>query len=339
VFLLGEREHCFNSEMYISSLKKPPQPHLLLQNIKDTIQWQYGQTFTSMLRLATKAAWSALVSTSLFRWNVTRDDKFGDRTIAELESAGILFVEQTNEPTSFVAEYTIVFPLLLLLHLVLNGDKEVDVPMLLRNFTVMLSPNENEHCTLAIFALKCEALHVMEKPITIQALFPGYAAQLDWRDEAMLFDGFRMRTFATQVTMKTWATDLSSVKTTGGFLVNASGAPFCDMMIIPRGGERVILIQEKQEQVAKTAALETTPDGKRKRMPSFNVSRVVNEHAKCNVKTNHLFVMVTDADFTDSDKLENNEIVLPGRDHKNAIGPLLALLRLHNHFHRQKFKP
>jgi hypothetical protein len=49
--------------------------------------------------------------------------------------------------------------------------------------------------------------------------------------------------------------------------------------------------------------------------------------------------MVTDADFTDSDKLENNEIVLPGRDHKNAIGPLLALLRLHNHFHRQKFKP
>jgi hypothetical protein len=85
VFLLGkDDQRCFDSSTYISSLKNSPQPHLLLEGIRNAINAQYGETFTMMLLRATQDAWSALVSTSLFRWNVTRDDKFGDRTIAEL---------------------------------------------------------------------------------------------------------------------------------------------------------------------------------------------------------------------------------------------------------------
>jgi hypothetical protein len=155
VFLLGKYDQrCFDSSTCISNLKNSPQPHLLLEGIRNAINAQYGETLTTMLLCATQDAWSALVSTSLFRWNVTRNDKFGDRTIAELESTGILFVEQTNAPTSPVAEYTIVFPLLLLTHLVQNGDSRLTVPMLLQNFNVMLSSDENERTTLAILALK-----------------------------------------------------------------------------------------------------------------------------------------------------------------------------------------
>jgi hypothetical protein len=207
---------------------------------------------------------------------------------------------------------------------------------------VMLSSDQNEHNTLAIFALKCAALFAMRKPITVQALFPGYAEKLEWLDEAMSFDAdCKISNAGRQVDMQTWAGFLSERKTTGGFFVNAPSAAFCDMMIIPKGGKHVILIQEKQEQqVAKVARLgKTLVRGEKRKAPSFKVSRVTDEHKKCNVKTKHLFVMVADRGFTDGGELEKNEIVLPGTDHAKAIGPLLALLRLHNHGHRDKLKP
>jgi hypothetical protein len=341
VFLLGKNDDLrrFDSKTYISSLKESPQPHKLLEGIRHTINAQYGTTFTSMLRRATqKVQWIALVSTSLFRWNVTRDDKFGDQTIAELESAGILFVEQTNAHTAIVAEYTVVFPLLFLTHLVQNGDSGMAVPMLLQNFNVMLSSDENEQNTLAIFALKCAALTAMGKPITVEALFPSFASRLDWRTEPMSFDCFKVQHAKSQVNMREWNGYLATLKTTGGFLVNARTAKFRDMIIIPKGGERVILIQEKQEEGAKGAALGRSPTGKKRKLLKFDYSRVADEHKKCDVKTIHLFVLVADKRFTGIDELKDNEIVIPGTDQGQAIGPLLALLRLHNHAHRPKLE-
>lgn len=216
-------------------------------------------------------------------------------------------MERTNALTSPVAEYTIVFPLLLLTHLLQNGVSGLQVPMLLRNFNVRMSSDENERNILDIFALKCAALNAMEKPITVEALFPGYAPHLDWRMNAMLFDDFKPIDVKKQVTKETWSKCLSKFTGTGGFVVNARNAPFCDMIIIPKEGKNVILIQEKQVEVAKSAAI----NDKKRKVTSFDCSKVNFEHEKCMVPTAHLFVLISDGDFNGKvERLQNNEIVL-----------------------------
>ena len=96
--------------------------------------------------------------------------------------------------------------------------------------------------------------------------------------------------------------------------------------------EHAIMIQEKQVEGAKNAALNNTT------VPSFGYDSVHEEHKKCDVKTSHLFVMVSDNNFkaTDYGQLEDNEIVLPRTEHEKAIWPLLALLGSHNHAYRPK---
>ena len=62
--------------------------------------------------------------------------------------------------------------------------------MLLRDFNVQLSSDENERNTLAILSMKCKGLRVMGRPITVDALLPNYAADLDWRLEPLTFDDY-----------------------------------------------------------------------------------------------------------------------------------------------------
>uniref|UniRef100_A0A7S2XUH1 Crinkler (CRN) family protein n=1 Tax=Attheya septentrionalis TaxID=420275 RepID=A0A7S2XUH1_9STRA len=338
VFLLGmnNKTRCFNPAIYPSRLfndSDQNQPHCLLDKIKTAISAKYGESFVAVVAKVTREALSPLLATSLFQWSITRDDMFGEHTIGDLESKGILFVEQTNDPTSPVAKYTTAFPLLLLTYLFENGDATANVPMLLRNFDFKLSSDQNEKNTLAIFALKCEALAALKKPITVNALLPGNAQELEWQHEAMSFDSFEVQDAQSQVTMTTWNSYLSKLTTGGGFLVNAKGTPFCDMIIVAKGGTRVILIQEKQAEVAKAAAIGL------KRVPTLDYALVEREHKKCEVNTSHLFVMISDKDFTSSDMLKGNEIVLSATNHVDAFGPLLALLRLHNHGHRSKLHP
>jgi len=60
------------------------------------------------------------------------------------------------------------------------------------------------------------------------------------------------------------------------------------------------------------------------------------EHKKCNVKTSHLFVVITDKDFTEVKDLADNEIVLSYSDLDALMGKPLALLQKFNHhFNRQ----
>ncbi len=76
---------------------------------------------------------------------------------------------------------------------------------------------------------------------------------------------------------------------------------------------------------------------KERTVPGLSVKRVREEHAKCDVETPHLFVLVTDEDFIDHESLASNEIVVSRRDHALMIGPLLALLRLFGHSHVRRF--
>jgi len=147
---------------------------------------------------------------------------------------------------------------------------------------------------------------------------------------ALRFKSFEVMAAQQQITTKSWRKLLNVLKEKGGFVVNAPKAPFSDGVIVPQGGKLVIFLQEKQGEVAKLQ------NQKKRKVHEFSVANVRDEHAKCDVKTQHLFVLITDEDFTGHDQLAKNEIVVSYRDHASVIGPLLALLRLFNHSHVRK---
>jgi len=147
----------FEHRVFVECVKKGKHSApALLESVKSGITTQYGSTFARML---SSLPVFGLVASSLFQWQVSRDDKFGGYTVGELETKGILFV-QGSEPQAFIK-----LPLILLLSLV-QGAK--DAPMLLKHFDVMLSPDENEGVSLAIMALKCAGLAEMGREITAE---------------------------------------------------------------------------------------------------------------------------------------------------------------------------
>ena len=148
--------------------------------------------------------------------------------------------------------HTIVFPLLLLPY-ILRSSK--DVLMLLRYFDVSLSSDENEQNTLAVLLLKCEALCVLKKPITVEVLLPGYAPNLTWRKTPLNFDELYLQLMENQITLSTWSGFEAEMKraVTVFFFVNAKGATFSDMLMIPKEADHAILIQEKTGRTCKEA--------------------------------------------------------------------------------------
>ena len=237
--------------------------------------------------------------------------------------------ERQEEGRSFV-----VFPLILLLNFAQSAAGE-NAPILLQEFDVMLSSDENERKSLAILALKCSALRTMKKPATLNALFPLNDCVFpnlsdDIRKIEMSFDCFELLEAGTRVDKNTWDDWLQKLGKAGCFLVNCKGASFADMIIVSKGGKFVIFLQEKRREVAKRQS------AKKQKVPTASYRMVEIEHQKCDVATPHLFVLITDEDFSDQNSLKNNEIVLSYREHSSTIGPLLALLRKYNHDYRRK---
>jgi hypothetical protein len=324
VFALGlEVDGKFQQSLFAKRLKAGEHSaRVLLEAVKSGITIQYGSTFALML---TGLKVFGLVASSLFQWQVSRDSIFGGRTVGELESQGILFV-QGSEPQAVIK-----LPLILLLFL---SQGAANTPMLLKHFDVMLSPDENERASMAILALKCAGLAEMGREITAEVLFGTLGTRKGLVEKmmttALTFKTFEVQVAQSQITVSTWAKFLEVLKKTGGFILNAPKAPFADGGLVPQRAEMVILVQEKQGEVAKRQ------NQKKRKVHELSIANVRAEHAKCNVKTPHLFVLVTDEDFTDHNELAENEIVVSHRDHAAVIGPLLALLRLFNHSHVRK---
>jgi hypothetical protein len=328
VFCLGKNEtNIFDGTKYIAGMQIPPDPHFLLNQVQMSIGETYGSEFrATMDKYARNEGWTALLAASLFQWDIHRDDKIREYRIRELESRGVLFVVTTRDAANGRESFSIVFPLLFMAYVL---PKSQECPMLLRHFDVLLSPDENERNTLAIFLLKCKALTVMNRPITVDALFPGCAPNLLWRETPLEFDRFELLEWQNQ----TWSRFVSEIQHgKSGFYVNAKGASFADMFIVSKNAEYAIMIQEKQVEGAKAKMLKSGT------VPSFRYNLVQTEHDNCNIATPHLFVLVSDMGFHAGDwgKIQDNEIVFPCNEHAKAIGPLLALLRLHNHTRRRK---
>ena len=180
--------------------------------------------------------------------------------------------------------------------------------------------------------MKCVGLTENKEPITPGKLFPlerfsnipKHISNIE-----MKFDQFVLKRAKTRITKQSWDGWLDLVKGEGCLVLNCSGAPYSELIILSKGAKYAVFIQEKHQTVAKETQL------KKRKIPTLDYKDVALEHKKYNVATPHLFVMITDELFVSNEQLKNSEIVLPADLHKEPIVPLLALLRKHNHAHHQ----
>ena len=318
-FLLGEQDGHFTHRKYCAELEEGRcDAHSLLERVKGLILEQYGDEFVMMLGGVPRRL---LAAYSLFGWPVTRDFKIGDDSVGDLEAQGCVFVTG-NGPN-----VTLHVPLVLLL-LCLADGRGPDAPMLLTHFDVVLSPDENERASLALLALKSAAQQEINGGVCVNQLFPD--ARVPWAEDQMTFEDFGIWEAESRITQETWETALPKLQKRGAFVVNCKGAPFADMIMVPKDGQFAIFIQEKQGEGAKEKQLAG------KTVPTFKIGDVRREHDKCNVPFRHLFVLITDKGFDAVDKLAPNELVLPYDQHGAVMGPLLALLRKFNHSNKRK---
>ena len=291
--------------------------HILLDRVRNFIKERYDPEFEMILP---KIPHKTLVCYSLFEWCVEPKLEIGGKTISALEKLGIVFLMKKE------GRLVLIFPLVLLLKTV-NGRS--DPPMLLQEIRVILSSDENERNSLSIFAMKAEALQGIHGYVSLRDLLPlaGTTARKN-EDIRLNFDTFDLIKSKERITLTNWKECLSQLQGKGAIVLNAKGSPFSDMLMVSKGGDFVVYIQEKQRQGSRDQNV------KGNTVPKVTLEAVQEEHEKCNVDQNHLFVMITD-DGPDEEvkkKLGENELVLTNDTHEFAIGSLLALLRLYNHF-------
>jgi hypothetical protein len=318
-FLFGENgARKFNVKSYCDRLSSMGKVPVLLEELKDRIKTRYGEQYSSMVQ---GLPLDAIVALTLFAWPVAKTALVGEETVAELEECGILFL-QPGANDCFVAR----LPLVLLLFSVPKGTSTA---MLLRHFDVMLSPDENERNSLAIVSMKCRGLVGLGGGITLGDLFPMEAklfSKLDQKWSATLFKckDYAPKTAENQITMKTWDRAYRKLRNDGALVKNARNAEFADMVLIGYNGT-IVFIQEKQREAAKGQQIDCLT------VPTLKIQGVRDEHKKCNVQNSHLFVLITDEQFTAYDSLTSNEIVISYKEHEAMMGALLALLRKFNH--------
>jgi hypothetical protein len=336
-FCLGNNgDDKFTHSTFKASLVSIPEPNAksLLEQVKAMLIAQYGTTISSTL---SQLPIQQLMCMSLFKWSVQRETEVGDYSLGELEYRGIVFFEHISNPNG-ESTYTIQLPLLLTLlcfrSIQAQAEPDAEIPMLLNHFDVTLSSDENERNSLAMLALKCLGLQKTYQKIELKLLLPlKLNPNLDesWKGETLEFTSFELAEAKSQVKEENWDVAFDSFKKKGAFVKNCRFASFGgDMMIVPKNGKFVLIIQEKQGEKAKTKRSQNTT------VPTCTYDNVRKEHDKCKISTRHLFVFVTDEAFTEYDQLLSNEIVLSHSDHIAAMGSLLALLRKFNHSNIRK---
>lgn len=325
-FLLGQEEIYVNSVFSLAVYRKRLvdlgcNAPVLLEKVKSAIVVRYGDILMDSI---VGVNLDAVVSLSLFAWPVTRREKVGTVTIGELERRGTLFLQPVPETDTVVAR----MPLVLLLFCTPSGQ---GTAMLLKHFDVMLSSDENERNSLAIISMKIRGLHALGRDITLGDIFPmDMFPNLDktWAQRKLVISNAKGTT-DRQITRQTWANSSAGLSA-GAIVKNARSASFADMIIM--GDVFVIFLQEKQRENAKLQNIN------QKTVPTLKYEDVAAEHKKCDVETLHLFVLITDEDFKEHEKLHSNEIVVSCKEQDKLLGPLVAMLRKFNHISDKRIK-
>lgn len=328
VFLLGKNaDGTFTHATFVKNSSPEAleviDAHAKLEQVKDAIISMYGTKFQGKLQALPILE---LVAASLFEFPVLRSMKFGDKTVGKLETDGVLFVQGREGENA-----TIRLPWVFLVFAAL--EKNVGVPLLIRNLEVRLSSDQNEQNSLAILALKCQGLTRMGRPVSVGSLFgdAGKHVAQGLKEAKLEFSSFQVEEAASQIKKDIWQSWEPQLREKGAFVVNAKSASFADMMIVPKGGGPVIFLQEKQREVAKRQL------NKGLAVPTMSLKAVQAEHKKCDIEgLTYVFVLITDEDFADDGNLAENEIVVTYLGQKTMIGSLLQLLRSYNHLERNK---
>ena len=302
-------------------------PQELLEDVKDLINSRYGNTMRDILH---GIPHKAITGVALFELPVTRATKIGDNTVGELETHGIVFLQQTQQQRDGVT-YRLVFPIILLLNS-LNGE----APRLLKCFTEIIDSSGNERCTLGVVAMKCEALKMLKGKIELGELFPTLETIAGSRhsEVELRFDSFKLYSSKKRICLKNWEGNFQKLKDRGCFLLNGNEAPFADMMMVTKGGNFTILWQEKKTVISRIQAKRQRVDNKNLKDKKVTYKAVQIEHDKCRIKESHLFVYVTDEVFEEYGMLKDDELVLSPKDHPEAFGSIVAVLRLYNCFQK-----
>jgi len=322
VFLIGSNGKDFLTDRYSEVLYSEEFPaHDILEKVKETISALYGSTYTTTVASIQRPR--ALLAYSLFGWYVMRDEAlFGVKTVAELESLGVVFL-QGVEPAA-----TLRLPLILLLFISNSTFSSRELPMLLKHFTVLVSPQESERVMFAIIWLKCAARIECGDLVRVDDLFPINkfpCLNPFWAKCSFTLDpNCILRDCTTRIYQNNWESVFQQFRATGALIVNGAGAPFADLILIPKDGAFAIFFQEKQREKAKQKNLSA------QKIPTLALATVLSEHQKCEVETPHLFVMNTDEGFAEQSQLADNEVVLSCQDHVDLMGKLLSQLRLFN---------
>ena len=301
--------------------------HFLLERVRKLIEIRYDWELSHIL---SEIQCQIVVGYSLFEWPVTRETLIGKAgkkyKVEDLERNGMVFLRQIENGSSNASDSSklkLLFPLVLLLRTV-RGT--MDPPMLLKNFGVMLSSEENERNSLAIFAMKAAALHEIDGCVKVGKLLPLEGSNAGaLADVELQFNSFNIMTAKHKIELSNWADCFEALTTEGGIIMNAKGAAFSDMIMVPVLAEDGFHIhfQEKQNDVAKQQLHNNRVVAK------VAKDTVITEHNKCRVQEKHLFVMITDQGVADNvrDSLAENELLVTHDTQKKAIGSLLALLR------------
>jgi len=209
--------------------------------------------------------------------------------------------------------------------------KEADNP----GFDVHVGPDENETDSMRVLLTKYWALEAHKNSVHVKDLLPtdkcsnldGLLANRKVELERSTFENSLKRMTPDNV-----SNVLNTHHGNGCAFVNAKGAPFADSMIVFKGKTAdtclLLLIQDKQSQRAKEQAAEERV------IPTHNYDGVKTEHEKCcpdgdcSKLPPHIFLYVTDAQFSDYHKLKENEVVIAADTLRDWMGPLLSVLRL-----------
>eukprot|EP00008_Paramoeba_atlantica_P014193 CAMPEP_0201485598 /NCGR_PEP_ID=MMETSP0151_2-20130828/9694_1 /ASSEMBLY_ACC=CAM_ASM_000257 /TAXON_ID=200890 /ORGANISM="Paramoeba atlantica, Strain 621/1 / CCAP 1560/9" /LENGTH=200 /DNA_ID=CAMNT_0047869803 /DNA_START=168 /DNA_END=766 /DNA_ORIENTATION=+ len=177
--------------------------------------------------------------------------------------------------------------------------------------------------------LKCAAYVEAGRPIFLSNLLP-LRSQLRscWERKVLTPKLLSPLHLSYKVELNNWEEKFKSVS--GCFVVNGKCSSFADAFYVD--GEFALLFQYKQRELAKESSIAS------RRVSVLSIDTVRYEHRLCDISLDHLFVLITDEEFTDFDQLCDNEIVIPACHHELVMGDLLSLLRKYNHHHSKQGK-
>ncbi len=323
VFCLGQLGNEFTLDQFVETMQKADfRADSVLSRLSEVIRDKYGELYADTFGDVGDPL--LVMSYSLFGWRVaSRNVKIGGFAVSDLESKGLVFLERTE------SKFRLSMPFFLLHQFLCSLDHTVvqTLPQVIRNF-VDISPDENERESIRVLVVKLLAFQIMGKLATLADLFPvEQFVNLDpeLKDRVIEVENIVFDESPNQVKKDNWKRFVDSHAESGAIMKNARSAPFSDSFIITKGGKFVIFIQDKLSEISQGKNVQGTT------VPALSVETVRVEHEKCNVDTPHLFVVVTDHRFDHQKELAPNEIVLSHDVHGKWMGPLWALMRLHNH--------